>query len=300
MSLLGIIILIFLVYLLVGFYLTTRLIYPQRPAHVETYKSEIESGCLDRETWEALPRQEVWIDSPYGYKIYGQYIPSPGSHQTVVIAHGITSNLVRSAKYVPLFYGRGYNVLIYDERFHGKTGGKNCTYGYYEKYDLRAVVDWAFFQSGGGYVGLHGESMGAAIVLQEAAIDDRLSFVIADCPYSDLKRLLSTRLAYDYHLPPALFLPITDFLTTLLTGMSFDTVSPQRDIPAIVTPILFIHGQEDRYIPPEMSREMYYAKTNGVRELYLAPGAGHAESFQRNPADYSQAVSRFLERLGMD
>jgi uncharacterized protein len=294
-------VLLIVIYLGVGYYLTTRLIYPHTKSHEETYRLEVDSGRLNPQAWQALPREEVKIKSPFGYDIYGIYIPNGNAHKTVILAHGITYTLLGSIKYLPLFYRRGFNIFLYDHRFHGRTGGKNCTFGYYEKYDLKKVVDWVYERMGGaGTVGLHGESLGAAVVLQEASIDDRVAFVIADCPYSDLTELLKFRITQDFHLPPAIFLPVADFITTQLTGMSFSTVSPIRDVRTMTTPVMFIHGKNDTYIPPQMSQSMYTAKTIGIRAIHLMENARHAESFDINQSEYNQVVGQFLTHLGMD
>lgn len=301
MTMFVILILIGIVYLLAGYYLTSRLIYPHVLSREEVYRIEVDAGRLDPRLWISLPHEEIKIKSPYGYDLSGIFIPNATSHKTVVIAHGITYNIMGSLEYVPLFYERGYNVVLCDLRFHGRSGGKNCTFGYYEKYDLKAVVDWVYERMGGaGLVGMQGESLGAAVVLQEAAIDDRIAFVVADCAYSDLTQLLKIRLTKDFHLPSAFFLPVADFITTQITGMSFSTVSPIRDVREMSTPVLFIHGKQDTYIPPEMSQTMYAAKTNGIRAIHLMENAGHVESFTKNKSEYNQIVGQFLTHLGMD
>lgn len=301
MPLLVILILLVIIYLLAGYYLTSRLIYPHTLSREEVYRIEIEAGRLDPRLWTSLPHEEIKIKSPCGYDLSGIFIPNGISHKTVVIGHGITYNLMGSLEYAPLFFERGYNLVLCDHRFHGRSGGKNCTFGYYEKYDLKAVVDWVYNRMGGaGLVGLQGESLGAAIALQEAGIDERIAFVIADCPFSDLKALLRFRLSQEFHLPPAIFLPVADFITTQITGMSFDTVSPIRDVRDMTTPVLFIHGKQDTYIPPEMSQQMYTAKTNGIRAIHLMENAGHVESFTKNKSEYNQVVGQFLTHLGMD
>lgn len=292
--------LLVIILLLAGYYFASRVIYPHRFSHQQTHQYEVEEGHFLESAWSSLPKEEVKISSPYGYELFGIYIPSPGSHKTIVIAHGITINLYGSIKYLGMFRTLGFNVMLFDERHHGKSGGQNTTFGYYEKYDLRAVVDWALKrQGGGGTVGVHGESMGAAIALQYAAIDERVAFVIADCSFDDLIGQLKYRMAEDFHLPSAPFLQLADFFSTLITGMSFAFVSPLRDAPLISAPTLFIHGDADKYIPAAMTKRLYDAKTQGIRQLFLAPGADHAKSILVQRAEYERVVTLFLDRLGM-
>lgn len=287
--------------LLIGFYFATRILYPHTRSHEETYQIEKENGYLDGDLWETLTKDEIHIPSPFGYSLYGIYIPSPNSHKTVVIAHGIAYNLHGSIKYIHLFRSRGFNVLVYDHRNHGKSGGKNTTFGFYEKHDLKAVVDYALEkQGGGGSVGIHGELMGAAIALQYGAIDDRSAFIVADCAFSDLRELLEYRLKHDYHLPGGLFIPLANLFCRILSGMSLSAVSPERDVRHYKTPVLLIHGQEDRYVPVEMSKRIFAAKKDGFRHLYIAPDARHADAYVHDPKEYENQVEQFLARIETD
>jgi alpha/beta superfamily hydrolase len=99
----------------------------------------------------------------------------------MILVHGITSSLVSSLKYMEMFRKRNFHVL----------GGSSTTFGLYEKHDLNACVEWLIEQFRGNCkIGIVGELMGAATGLQHAAIDRRVAFYIADCPYSDLKTVL--------------------------------------------------------------------------------------------------------------
>jgi hypothetical protein len=42
-------------------------------------------------------------------------------------------------------------------------------------------------------------------------------------------------------------------------------------------PLLIVHGDKDRYFPPEHARQLYMAARE-PKELWLLPGMGHAES----------------------
>ena len=283
-----------------SFFFAAKVIYPKVLSLEETRISEIENKRYDEAEYNQWQRNEFTISSPLGYELACAYFPLEGAQKTIILSHGITWSRYGSIKYMPIFRKRGFNILIYDLRNHGLSGGENTTFGLYEKFDLQILVDWAFQQlDENGIVGTHGESLGAATTLQHAAIDKRISFAIADCPFSDLTELLEHRFKADYHLPVFPLLNLASLICKLLANMYFKSVSPIRDIPAITTPIFWIHGQDDDYVPPIMSKNMYDAKINGVRKIYLAPNTDHAKSQINNPAEYDQQIGAFLEEINL-
>ncbi len=295
-------ILLLLLAVLVGmaYYFARVVLYPKVFPFEETYRMEAEAGRIHPEKYQQWSKEDFSIPSPYGYTLHAVYHPVQGSRKTIVISHGITVSLNWMIKYAALFRRRGFNILIYDLRHHGLSGGPNTTFGYYEKDDLKVVVDWAFERLGeGGIVGTMGESLGAATTLQHAGIDPRVAFSISDCSYSVLSDLFTFRMREDYHLPPFPLLPLANLFVWTMSGMTFRKAAPMQYIPQIQTPIFFIHGKEDTYIPPKMSIDMYRAKTQGYRKLYLAPNAGHAESYWVNPLEYEQKLDEFLNEVGI-
>ncbi len=291
---------VFAFLLLAGFVFSSKVIKPNCVPYEETYRMEIDKGRFDPVWYDKLKKEEHWIDSPYGYKLHAIYLPSDGSKKTVIICHGITYSLFGSMKYARIFLDLGFNVMTYDHRNHGKSGGKDTTFGHYEKYDLKAIKEWVLKRTGEGtIVGLHGESMGAAIALQYLAMDENISFCIADCGFSDLKELLKIRVNNDFHLPAFPFMDIAALITRIRTGMSFADISPVKTVGTVKTPVMFVHGSEDWYVPAFMSRKMYEAKKTGSRKLLVVPGAAHASSIATDPAGYTDEVRSFLEQYGL-
>jgi len=287
--------LLVLVLFLGAYRLSNIVLYPDVKSAARTYEIETEQGKIIPEQFEALLREEVWLDSPYGYRLYGLYFPVVGAKKTVIIVHGITFSLYGAVKYMWLFYNRGYNVLMYDHRNHGRSGGNDTSYGFYEKYDLKAWVDWVLARTGSEtVVGTHGESMGAAIALQHAVIDSRLAFVIADCPYASAKEQFIYRLGVEYHLPAFPLIPIASLITKLRKGWFFGDPAPITTIDQVQTPVYFIHGADDAYIPPEASVRLH-AKKPTPKALWLAPHADHAEALWHNLEAYDRRIGEFLE-----
>jgi fermentation-respiration switch protein FrsA (DUF1100 family) len=290
--------LFFLLPLAAGLFFALQVIHPKRYSVEETYRTEIETGRMIEAEWLAWEKQEVLIRSPHGYDLFGIYLPLPGAEKTVIIAHGITYTLFGSVKYVNLFRQRGFNVLLYDHRNHGRSGGRWSTFGYYEKDDLAAWLAWAREKlPAGGQLGLMGESFGAATALQCIAETPGVAFLVCDCSFSDLTDLLTYHLALDYHLPAFPLLNLASLWSKILTGMAFSDISPLREVSKIEIPILFTHGAADQFTPARMSQALYDAKTRGSRALYLAPGADHAQAFFSDPAAYEAQVAAFLREL---
>lgn len=194
-----------------------------------------------------IAKKEVWIDSPNGYQIHAILIHPYQHKRFLIFSHGVTETKMSSLKYAQLFLERGFNAIIYDQRRHGKSGGKTTSYGYFEKYDLKAVVDWLLAKEGEEILlGIHGESMGAATALLYAGeLDNRAHFYIVDCPFSDLQELLTYQLKCEMKLLPAKFaLPIGNMFIKFRGKYSIKDVSPIAVIDRIEQPILFIHSEK--------------------------------------------------------
>jgi len=265
----------------------------------ETYKRELENNNIQKDKWEKLYKEEVTIKSPYGYDIHGLYFPQSNSNKAIIFSHGITWSLFGSVKYMDMFLKRGFSVFIYDHRNHGKSGGSDTSFGFYEKYDLKACADWLFNKIGKNTsIGVHGESMGAATVLQYAAIDSRIKFCIEDCGYSDAVQLFKHRLLREYKIKWFPIVKLASIMTKIRFGWKFQEVSPIKGLSSLDLPILFIHGDKDDYVPTHMCLDMYNAK-KGVKYKYIASNSGHAQSYVNNKVEYEEKVNKFLKDINI-
>lgn len=296
----GIFLLLILLPLLGGsLWLARRAIFPRKFTYEGSVQNEIEQGRWNEAEYQSWDKLEITFRSPFGYNLSGTYFPQPGSSKTMIMVHGISYTRIGMVKYMPMFRRRGWNILIYDQRFFGRSGGPNTSYGFYEKYDLKAAFDWALTQlPAGGVIGTMGESLGAGTCLLHAAIDPRPAFVIADAGFADLQEELELRLKEDYHLPPFPILSIGELWIRLLAGFSFSQVVPEHDAAQLKMPVLFVHGLADLEVLPTDSQRMYDAKQHGIRRLFLVPEAGHVQSVLTDPAGYGREVGEFLSQAG--
>jgi len=280
-----------------GFYFSSKVIKPKVNKYEFTRSKVIENNEFDLEAFSKWESEEVWIESEYGYKLHGFYFPAENSKKSIIFCHGITWSLWGSIKYAEIFRELGFNILIYDHRNHGKSGGNNTTFGFYEKYDLSKCISWLKKKVGNDtIIGTHGESLGAATALQNLAIDSRVDFCVADCAFSNLVELLKLRMRKDFHLLPFPIINISNLFIKIRSHFSINDISPINDIKSLKTPVLFIHGQDDRYIPPCMSVDMHKEK-NGENRLILIPGARHAQSILMDRKRYKLGITDFLAGL---
>ncbi|AAK80671.1 hypothetical protein BJV85_001166 [Clostridium acetobutylicum] len=258
-------------------------------------------STFNYERYNLLNKSDVVIESNFGYKLSGTYIKNfVDSRKTIIIVHGITGSRWESMKYADIYLDLGYNVLIYDSRYHGVSGGNDITLGYFEKYDLNNCVKWVKNKTPGGIIGIHGESMGAATALLQSNMNEKtkdVSFYVVDCPFSDLPQLFGEKLNYEMKNHGAVVAKMVVFYSSLIAffkaGFSVYAISPIKAIQDVKTPIMFAHGADDDLIPPEMSVDLYSIK-KGAKYLYIAPNAGHAEAYLKNKTDYTNKVRQFL------
>lgn len=247
--------------------------------------------------WE---RHEFTVDND-AVAIKCEYIVNPADKgdvkHVVVIAHGLTANRMADLKYGKMFYDIGYNLVIFDERRHGESGGEYCSLGQNEPEDIKLICKKAREIFGSNcFLGLHGESMGAASVL--GTLDTlRPDFVIADCPFSDLGLLVSDLAKAKLGFFGNYIFKRARKLCKRFDGYDFTTVKPFEKMRDSEVPICFFHGSEDTLIDCKHSKYMYSLCKNPLSELHIVEGANHALSVAVDSEEYRKQMTAFIKKV---
>lgn len=236
----------------------------------------------------------------------GWLIPAAGAEKkgkTIVFAHGYSRNRLQSD--VPgLAVAKGlseagYDLLMFDFRGSGESGGSFTSVGQYETYDLLGAIDWVRNTGTPGQpVGLIGFSMGAATALMAAAADPEVIGVVADSPFSNLKEYLEANLSYWSNLPNFPFTPLIMWLLPQALDIDPASVDPYSAVNDIYPrPILFIHNEEDKAIPYTESLKMQQRHPDRF-ELWNAGAGGHVGTYKAFPDEYIRRVVTFFDSAG--
>ena len=73
-----------------------------------------------------------------------------------------------------------------------------------------------------------------------------------------------------------------------------EEISPAEALARCKVPVIFFHGEEDAFVPCEMSKVNYDACT-GKKRIMTVPGAGHGLSYPVAPEEYLKAMQEFFE-----
>ena len=202
-----------------------------------------------------------------GVKLKGWWFHAGAKRGTVVFLHGLSDNRGTSVGIADHFLARGFDVVAYDSRAHGESDGEACTYGFYEKQDLRHVLDRVAARP----IVLMGTSMGAGVALQAAAEDPRIAAVVAVSSFSDLRTAAAERAPFF-----ASKGNIAEAFKLAEEQGKFraDDVSPMAAAARITAPTLIVHGDHDDETPPAHAQRIF-AALHEPKRLILVPGGGH-------------------------
>jgi pimeloyl-ACP methyl ester carboxylesterase len=231
----------------------------------------------------------------------GWWIPAEGSNRTVVFLHGYAGSCDPDLKYVPFFHEKGFNVLMFDFRAHGRSNGNFTTLGYLEKRDCRAAVEFAL-RKGSQAIGLLGFSMGGRVALLSAPELAQVKALISDGGPARITTVIQEQLAKK---------GVPGFLAASLAwmieaGMSLrcgvnlfgqEPIVQCRRLSPL--PVLFIHGDHDPYTRlNELEQMVKEAGANAAS--WRVPEAGHRDVDAYRPEEYIQTVTTFFERWLLD
>ena len=192
----------------------------------------------------------------------------------------------------------GQNTLVVNQRAHGRSGGTAITFGIRERLDCLSWVEYANERFGSQTpIFLSGVSMGAATVLMDSELELLANVVgiIADCPYSSPEAIIRKVCHEDMHLPPALAMPFVRLGARLFGHFDLKESSAVQAVGNTTIPVLLLHGEDDRFVPCDMSWNIFDACTGGKTRITF-PSAGHGLSYIVDTERYSEAVSQFVDQ----
>ena len=141
---------------------------------------------------------------------------------------------------------------------------------------------------------MYGISLGAAVALMTASVDERLQALALDGPYSDLDSSIKQHQKLMFpRLPAEPFLTFIRLTYRLRFGVWPKAVSPAQSAARLnQRPLLLIAGSEDVRTPPAETEQIRQSYPSS--EYWRIEGAGHLEGFALDPTAYAQRLTRFF------
>lgn len=236
-------------------------------------------------------------------RLVAMYVPGPkATKKTVIISHYYKGDGSTMANFIHLFYDLGYNVLIPDNRGHGKSAGRYINFGWLDRLDyLEWIKRVIAFSGQESQIVLFGVSMGGATVSMTAGekLPKQVKAVIEDCGYSNLEGVLTFLIHQEFHMPPFPFVQFASQINRRTNGFYLRDVSAIKQLKHNRLPLFVIHGDADKTVPVKMADEMY-ASTMGDREIWIVHDAIHAESYWKETDEYRRRVTEFLAKYISD
>lgn len=226
--------------------------------------------------------------------LYGCYIDQ-GSSTYVIMVHGYRGDGASIISPIKNFKKQGYNLLIPDLRGHGFSDGDYIGMGWDDRLDIIQWIDYIIEKDVNASIILYGVSMGGATVMNVAGekIPTQVKAIIEDCGYTSVWDVFKTHINMN-NIESEIALHMASFVTKMRAGYYLEDVKPIEQVKKSQTPILFIHGSQDNFVPFSMLDELYQA-ANCPKEKLVIEGAGHANSCSVGEEIYYQTIYRFIK-----
>ena len=261
------------------------------------YEKFYQSIC-DTDRWlRTHNAEDVYITSEDGLKLHGLWVPVQEAKGTVLLAHGYRSTIyVEFRIAVEFFHSLGFNLLLPDQRSHGKSEGKFITFGVKESEDMRGWIRLHNDTFGNYPMVLYGISMGAStmLYLADQQLPENIRGIIADCGFTSPKEILSSVFKAVTHLPAGPSIWVAGLFAKVFAGFRLDEKNTKQILAASRYPILMIHGAADDFVPCEMTFQGYEACC-ASKTLLIVEGAEHGYSMIKNPVRYGDTLLEFVK-----
>lgn len=243
--------------------------------------------------------ENIQFKASDGLELKGWFFPSY-SDKVIVFVTGLIANRINTEYLGPMIAREliedGYNVLMYDTRAHGESGGKRVGFGSKEGNDVVGAIK--FIETKGfdpKSIGIIADSTGAISTLMVIDQLKDIGAIVLDSTATKFQPVIGDRLWKEKHVPP-FFDPAIFFFTKDLFGVDLASVRPIDKISLDPNrKFLFLHGALDKTIPLKNSQELL-ARANKQSKLVVFENGSHIETFKSDPTLYRKEVYQFLDQ----
>lgn len=239
------------------------------------------------------------ITSDRGDVLRGYYFPPDKPSDIIVIgSHGFhADHTVDPYTFIKHYHDRGWGFFCCDHVASGESSGDYVGFDYFESRDMLLWIDYLKSRFGSNIkLILHGVSMGASTVLQLAdKCPDCVKLIISDCAYTGaldefehVVKSFGIRAA-----KPILW--VFNKMNIRFAGFDFKETDVRNSVVNAKVPILFIHGEEDDFVPLKMAQELYKICGAPLKKIKTFKNASHAESLMKNEKEYLKTVDEFID-----
>ena len=223
-----------------------------------------------------------WVEtvSYDGLRLWARYFNN-AKDKTVILFHGYRSSAARDFCWgVKLYTDLGFNVLLVDQRSHGRSEGSLITFGVKESRDVLSWVEFVNKKYSPEEIVLGGMSMGATTVLLASGYDlpRNVKKIVADCGYTSPEEIIKSVSKRFLKIKADFFIPFLNICCLIFGRFSIMGVSTVNNLKNCKIPVILIHGEADTFVPCKMSREAIKS-CNGKCRILTVPNATHGMSF---------------------
>ncbi|MFP4697935.1 MAG: alpha/beta hydrolase [Eubacteriales bacterium] len=251
------------------------------------------------EEWKAsVSTEDVSVSANDGTTLRGvHYLSEKKSNKWVIVAHGYHSSPDGVFYAGKNFYEEGYNVLAISMRAHADSDGDYIGMGWLDRLDLINWIDFIIDEESDAEIVLYGISMGGATVMMASGeeLPDNVKVIVEDCGYTSVWDIFSSELELRFGISEFPVLYMVDIVANHKVGYKFKEASALKQVKKSTTPILFIHGDADDFVPVDMVYELYDAASSD-KEIYIVEGASHGEAQYVNQEEYYNKIFSFVGR----
>lgn len=244
--------------------------------------------------------EDVYIESYDGLKLHAYFYQAEKPRGTVVLVHGYKGYGLRDFSLVFDFYiSRSFNILLIDQRSHGKSEGKYICFGVKERYDVKSWVEFLNKKIDDSLpILLDGVSMGCSTVLYASVLGlpENVKGIIADCGFTSPWDILSKVSKQRYNLPKWPLMHIARIIIKLVCGFDIKACSTLEVLKENKIPVFFATGESDCLVPDEMTKKNFLVCT-ARKNLFLVPDADHALAYCLAKEKYEKELLKFYDFL---